>query len=234
MRRLSTLAVIAALTFSAAPAAAATSSYTCPDQYVPEDGFADVPESNVHEFAIDCLVAWGFASGVAEDRFAPGETVTRGQMATFLDRVLYRAGYEDATEVDYFDDDNGNPHERSINRLAMWGLVTGVADGRYAPSTSVTRAQMATFLVRFYEFTAVEGNVIGTAVDRFADDDGNSHEVSIDKAAAYGFVEGTGDSYNPSGHVTRAQMGSFLVRLVNRMFEHDHAFHPPQWWRPIG
>ena len=69
-------------------------------------------------------------------------------MAAFLDRGLNLPN----TKTDYFDDDNGNIFEDSINRLAAAGITTGCnpAQGgnNYCPYKNVTRGQMAAFLRR--------------------------------------------------------------------------------------
>ncbi len=50
----------------------------------------------------------------------------------------------------------------------------------------------------------------------FLDDDGNVHEGAIEAIAAEGVTRGCGgDSYCPSGLVTRGEMAAFLVRALN-------------------
>lgn len=52
-------------------------------------GFSDV-RGNPHEAAIDAVARAGIAEGYGDGRFRPGAPVTRGQMATFLDRAARR------------------------------------------------------------------------------------------------------------------------------------------------
>ena len=47
-----------------------------------------------------------------------------------------------------FWDDDGNPHETNIEAIAAAGITKGCGNGSYCPESSVTRAQMATFIVR--------------------------------------------------------------------------------------
>ena len=56
-------------------------------------GFTDVDRSNVHAGAIDALHAAGITTGCATAplRYCPNQRVTRGQMATFIHRLLPRA-----------------------------------------------------------------------------------------------------------------------------------------------
>ena len=98
-------------------------------------------------------------------------------------------------------------------------MVRGTGDGVYEPAASVTRAQMATFLVRAYELAS--GNQLGGAgEDLFEDDDGSVHEGRIDKAADAGFTTGTAPGrFAPADHVRRDQMASFLARVVDLLVQ---------------
>jgi hypothetical protein len=90
--------------------------------------------------------------------------------------------------------------------LAEEGITTGCAVQRYCPDGSVTRAQMATFLVRALGLPS-------TARDYFNDDEASSHENAINRLAASGITSGCDASrFCPDGLVTRAQMASFLSR----------------------
>ena len=55
---------------------------------VPPGGFFVDDDGSTHEPAINALAAAGFTDGCGQGRFCPEEVVTRGQMATFLARVL--------------------------------------------------------------------------------------------------------------------------------------------------
>jgi spore germination protein YaaH len=88
----------------------------------------------------------GITSGCGFERFCPKGTVTREQMASFLARALNLP----AVETDYFGDDAGSPHEGDINRLAAAGVTGGCATGRFCPSATILREQMAAFLYRAF------------------------------------------------------------------------------------
>ncbi|GGI06564.1 S-layer homology domain-containing protein [Egicoccus halophilus] len=81
---------------------------------------------------------------------------------------------------------------------------------------------MASYLVRAIE--AVIDEELPASDGAFPDQQGH-HEVNIDKLAAIGVVEGRTDgTYDPSGVVTRAAMGSFLARSLDYLAE--RGFHP--------
>jgi hypothetical protein len=107
------------------------------------DFFTD-DESSAHEADINRLAASGITGGCADGRFCPRATVTREQMASFLARGLSLP----AAATDFFADDDASPHENDINRLAASGVTGGCGPGRFCPSASVIREQMAAFLHR--------------------------------------------------------------------------------------
>ncbi len=203
------------------PVAALSSAATpehepaCPADGVPSAGFTDVA-GNRHEAAIDCVVWRGVARGATARTYAPGLQVTRGQMASLLANVVEHAGVTLPAPSDQgFDDLAGSVHADRVNQLAAAGLVAGVTRNAYRPGAVVSRAQMATFLVRAIEL--VEDARMAAGRDAFHDDDGNVHEASIDKLAAAGIASGSGDgTYLPSAGVRRDQMASFLARVLER------------------
>jgi stage II sporulation protein D len=107
------------------------------------DAFSDDGRS-VHEPAIDALAGAGLANGCTAARFCPSRALTRGQMASLLARALELR----PTATDAFGDDNGSVHEDSINRLTAAGITEGTATGGFDAGGVVTRAQLASFLVR--------------------------------------------------------------------------------------
>ncbi len=188
-----------------------------------EDGFADVPVSNTHEAAIDCIVYWQITNGLRPGVYDPSAGVTREQMATFIARFIEAADGVPlpAGDFDAFPDDNGSIHETNINRLRSAGLINGREDGTFGPRSPVTRAQMATFITRGMQYPF--GGFDGEAPNYFTDDDGSVHEVEINLAARLGITGGTGDRhYGPSLPVRRDQMASFIARglaeLIDRGF----------------
>lgn len=109
------------------------------------DHFVD-DETSVHENDINALASAGVTGGCTATRYCPSASVSRGQMASFLVRVLDLPG----TSRDYFGDDEGSIHEADINALARAGITGGCAEGRFCPGSAVNRGQMAAFLHRAF------------------------------------------------------------------------------------
>jgi hypothetical protein len=192
---------------------------SCPTDEVEPSDFEDVAADNAHLLAIDCAAWWDIAEGFTASRFGPGELVTRAQMASFIARLIDNSsGTLPEDPPDAFTDDDGSDHEANINRLAAAGIVTGRADGDYDPGDFVTRAQMATFIVRAYQFRT--GETLPPDEDAFGESLTEPHATAIRQAAGAGFTGGLADgSYGSQQFVRRDQMASFLARVLDLLVE---------------
>lgn len=107
-----------------------------------------------HAAAINTLAAAGITGGCGEGRFCPNEPVSRGQMATFIQRAWNLAPAPRpllsifGTVKDLFDDVGTSLHRTAINAVGHAGISQGCGGGRYCPNDSVSRAEMASFLAR--------------------------------------------------------------------------------------
>ncbi|MPZ53306.1 MAG: hypothetical protein GEU79_11340 [Acidimicrobiia bacterium] len=174
--------------------------------------FADTAES-VHEADIELLAASGITFGCNPPEntlFCPDDAVTRAQMASFLVRGLEL----EPASGGRFSDIAGSVHEPDINALAAAQITLGCnppENTLFCPDDVVTRAQMASFLVRGLELAPADGG-------RFSDAAGSVHEADINALAAAQITLGCNppdnDLYCPEDEVTRAQMASFLVRGI--------------------
>ena len=169
---------------------------------LPPGGTFSDDNGNPHEPDIEALFAAGITTGCSSSRFCPSEAVTRGQMATFLTRALGLP----AASSDRFADDSGSPYEDSINRLAQAGITSGCEANAFCPNASITREQMAAFLVRGFALAEATG-------DPFTDDESSPFEGAINALAASGITTGCSTArFCPGNPVLREQMASFLVR----------------------
>lgn len=108
-----------------------------------------------------------------------------------------------------FADDDSSVHEADIIAIYDLGITRGCDTSRYCPDQNVTRAEMATMLVRAFGLTGSSGDVFG-------DDDASVHESAIETLAASGITRGcAADRYCPEHDVTRAEMATFLSRILD-------------------
>ena len=112
-------------------------------------GFVDVDARSVHAASMDALLAAGITTGCSSEplRFCPDRAVTRAQMASFLARGL---GLRPAGAAGFVDVDAQSVHAASIDALFAAEITTGCSSEplRFCPDRAVTRAQMASFLIR--------------------------------------------------------------------------------------
>ncbi|MGI8999877.1 MAG: S-layer homology domain-containing protein [Candidatus Limnocylindria bacterium] len=108
-----------------------------------------------------------------------------------------------------FSDISDSAFQTDIIWLAESGVTSGCGNGRFCPKASVTREQMASFLVRALDLPE-------TSTDFFADDDSSAHEADINRLAASGITGGCAEGrFCPGGNVNREQMASFLARALD-------------------
>ncbi len=202
------------LLMTAAVMVAAMAAPAAADPLVPGGTFTD-DDGNTHEGFIEAVAAERITLGCnppANTNYCPGQGVSRQQMATFLVRALDLP----ATSTDYFTDDTGSVHETNINALRASGITAGCnppANDNFCPTATVTREQMAAFLVRAFGYTDTD------PTDRFTDDDTSIFEADIEALAAAGVTVGcnppTNDLFCPQDPVLRSQMATFLGRALD-------------------
>ncbi len=144
------------------------------------DTFID-DNTSVFESDIEWLAATGLTKGCnppVNDRFCPAATVSRGEMAAFLNRLLELP----AGTPGRFVDTGGSIFVDDIDRLADAGITRGCnppGNDRFCPDDPVTRQQMAAFLVRAFHLPAA-------GASPFVDDDGSQFEDAVTRLAAVG------------------------------------------------
>jgi hypothetical protein len=183
-------------------------------------------DGNTHEGSIEAIAEAGITHGCnppTDNRFCPGEVVSRGEMAAFLSRAL-----DLPPGSDRFVDDDGTLFEADIDSLAAAGITKGCnppANDRFCPDQDMTRDVMAAMLTRAFDLEP-DGD------DHFLDDDGNLFESNINSLAAAGVTKGcnppANDLFCPDDEVTRDQMASFLARALGLT-----AIRPPPREKPL-
>ncbi|MCP4965631.1 MAG: hypothetical protein GY926_10375 [bacterium] len=121
-------------------------------------------------------------------------------------------GVADTSPGGTFADDDTSIHEGSIEAIAASGITQGCnppLNTRFCPTNSVTRGEMAAFLVRALELpSAAAAGFTDTTTSIFADD--------IDRLAAAQITVGCNPPANtrfcPNEAVSREQMAAFLSR----------------------
>ncbi|HMZ06015.1 MAG TPA: S-layer homology domain-containing protein, partial [Anaerolineales bacterium] len=148
--------------------------------------------------------------------YCPTSPVTRAQMAVFLEKGLHGAGFTPANVAATFTDTAGHWAEDWIEALKSDGVTSGCGAGIYCPENSVTRDQMAVFLLKAKYGSAYTPPAVGASTG-FTDVPSDHWAAAwIKQLAAEAITGGCGGGlYCPSNAVTRDQMAVFLVRTFN-------------------
>jgi hypothetical protein len=133
--------------------------------------FADVASGHLFAGEVAGLVELGITRGCTPTTFCPEESVTRGEMAAFLVRALDLKPLDGPT--DPFTDDDGSVFEADIEILCEHGITNGCSATEFCPMETVTREEMAAFLVRAFDLPVSTGN-------SFSDDDGSVFQTEIE------------------------------------------------------
>ncbi len=178
--------------------------------------FSDVAYTHWAWSWIERLYSSGITTGCGNSPlvYCPDQTVTRAQMAVFLERGKNGSSYTPLGATGIFDDVPTTYWAAGyIEQLYNDGITTGCATSplKYCPENPVTRDQMAVFLLRAkYGKTYTPPPATG-----IFNDVPTSHWAAawIEQLFNEGFTNGCGsNNYCPSQVVNRAQMAAFLVR----------------------
>ena len=177
-------------------------------------GFSDI-DASPHRSDIVAITESGVTRGCnppGNDRFCPGDPITRGQMAAFLRRA-FSDTITPVQEERRFVDTEGSVFASDIGWLSATGITAGCdppANDRFCPDATVTRGEMAAFLARVLR--------LKLGVPRFEDLSDSVFEADVSKLAAAGIVRGCDPPLNrefcPGEAVTREQMATLLVRSM--------------------
>ena len=115
-------------------------------------GFVDVPITYWAAAWIKQLAAEGITSGCGGGSFCPTRAITRDQMAVFLLRAKHGSGYAPPAPRGALFVDVPSTHWAAawIEQLVAEGITSGCGGGNFCPSVTVTRDQMAVFLVKAF------------------------------------------------------------------------------------
>ncbi|CEN77866.1 ZmpA/ZmpB/ZmpC family metallo-endopeptidase [Paraclostridium sordellii] len=151
-----------------------------------------------------------YINGYPDNTFRQENKITRGEMATMLTRIILDGKQVPITENKFNDISNDYWAKNEVNYLASKGLLNGYEDGTFRPENPITRAEVATILVRS------NGDIKQKLKKIFPDiDDSHWANKYIEKAAELGYMLGYEDgSFKPDQVITRGE----TVVTLNRIY----------------
>lgn len=141
------------MTVSRAQLVTALHRFSGEDAPEAETAFDDVPQGSWYEDAVLWAEANGIVVGYDDGLFHPNDAVTREQTAAVLCRFAAYLDYDtsETASPDAFSDGASTSAyaKRDMGWAVNTGLFCGTGDGRLTPQATLTRAQLASLLIRF-------------------------------------------------------------------------------------
>ncbi|BES64381.1 hypothetical protein SANA_08200 [Gottschalkiaceae bacterium SANA] len=189
-----------------------------------EELFNDVNQNDWFYDSILYAVENEFFSGIGPDTFAPEDPMTRAMYVTAIGHI---AGVDDSYPVQegFFSDVEINA---DYAPFVMWAadqeISQGVGNHVFGPDGLITREQMATFTVRFFDAYEIS---YPQSIDKAAPKDFDKIEdyakAAVLKLWNCGLFVGDGEGFfNPKGSASRAEGATFSVRM-NQIFESERV-----------
>jgi hypothetical protein len=175
--------------------------------------FLDVAFNNPAWRFVEAVENAGVTGGCSPGNYCPDAAVSRDQMAVFLLLAREGAGYNPpaCTAPPFNDVPVSSPFCKWIRELVARNVTGGCGGGNYCPGASVTREQMAVFLLRTREGPAYVPPACTAPL--FGDVPCSSpFAVWINELVRRGITGGCGGGlFCPTAPNTRAQMAIFLT-----------------------
>ena len=125
-----------------------------------DSGFTDVEADTWYTDAVAWAAQNGIVNGVSDTEFAPGDDITREQLAVILYRYAAYQGYDVSQRADLSGFGDASSISGYAQEALSWahaqGLVLGFEDGSLRPQGTASRAQIAAVLMRFLAAVSAE------------------------------------------------------------------------------
>lgn len=189
---------------------------------IPGTIFDDVTEDSWYAPYVEYVLNKGIMTGMGDNTFAPGETLSRAHFAT----VLYRLpGSEQVTYSPKFPD---VPDGAFFTEPVLWAaqdnvdIIRGYDDGSFGPADSITREQLATMLYRYADYLQLDIETKGdlntypdaASVTPFA-------QKAIEWAVGIGIITGDQGMLNPQGLSSRAVCAAMIKRFCETLLPEE-------------
>ena len=123
-----------------------------------DSGFSDVETDTWYTDAVAWAAQNGIVNGVSDTQFAPGDDITREQLAVILYRYATYQGYDVSQRADlsgFVDAGTISTYaQEALSWASAQGLVLGFEDDSLRPQGNASRAQIAAVLMRFCQTVA--------------------------------------------------------------------------------
>ena len=171
--------------------------------------FTDVDRNHWARPHINNLAQIGIVNG-SNGKYMPNDNITRAQFSAMLSRTMPNVMI--TTENTNFTDVKGHWARYDIIALYELGIVGGYNERNFGANDKITRQQAVAMMTRYLDVLGYDTSNVSKTL-KFSD----QHQIApyardaVAVLSNLGVISGTGDNkFNPTGHLTRAQMAKIL------------------------
>ncbi len=189
----------------------------------PSRKFTDVDTSLWYHDCIDFVLSHGLFHGLSDSTFAPEAPMTRGMFAAVLHRLENKPA--PGGNNPFGDVESGKWYTDAILWCFAKGVVKGNGAGAFSPNGNITREQIAVILCNYAVYKGYDVSAeAGTDLSSYADCSGISGYAltAMRWAVGAGLIQGkTGNTLDPLGDATRAEVAQILMRFIETYVEQN-------------
>lgn len=186
-------------------------------QELPEiiNPFKDVSKSDWYYDSVMYAYKNGLLMGTSENTFSPNGTMTRAMFVTILGRIAKVDLSAYSNESAFIDVVSGSYYEPYVQWATKNGITSGIGNGKFNPSGIVTREQMATFLVRFFDaYQITYPEAIVSVLPKDINSISSWSKDAVLKLWTCGlFVGDNNGNFNPRNNAKRSEAAALCQRI---------------------
>ena len=191
---------------------------TIDDQEVPLAGAVGLNDADHFAYVI----------GYEEDgTVRPLNNISRAEVATIFFRLMTEEFRQSnwSTVNSFIDVEEGDWYNNAVSTCAKAGILTGYEDGSFKPNASITRAEFAAVAARF-----LDDSYVDDGKGDFSDTADHWAASYIRLAAKAGWINGSGNRFDPEEYITRAQVMTIVNRMLDRTPDKGHMLPEMKKW----
>lgn len=184
--------------------------------------FKDVPSGAYYEKAVYELSEKGVIGGYSDGTFQPDKAVTRAEAAKMLAYDLMLETI-DTTSTSFNDVKNSDWFYQPVTALSQAGGIGGYENGTFRPQNTITRAEIASMLVKAY---SLEGTT-NASQSPFQDvPKGSWYAGAVQTLIDHKITSGiTTTKFAPDAKVTRKEIAAFISKVNTAKQNNNTSTH---------
>jgi len=186
--------------------------FVSPQITVAAEDFNDIPKEHWAYSQIMQLKELGITSGIGDNNFGIGRTITRAEFVTFLYNLVGRTG-DYYTDDNYLDNSDESKWYYHALKYAHGHNLTGAEKTNFRPGDNITREEMAVILINSMDIDYLLKKDFSKKI-AFSDVTENISHITI--AKDLGIISGTSTTtFSPGATATREQAAAMIMRMYN-------------------